>query len=81
MPLSVNLEVISPASQLPWWLGGKESAFNAGDTRDEGLIPGFDPLEEEMYTHSSILAWRIPLQRSLVGYNPSGCKELSRLSN
>ena len=40
VPLSVNLEVISPASQLPWWLGGKESACNAGDTRDVGSIPG-----------------------------------------
>ena len=27
-----------------------------------------DPLEEEMATHSSILAWRIP-QRSLAGYS------------
>ena len=39
---------------------GNESACNAGDTRDVGSIPGFDPLEEEIYTHSSILAWRIP---------------------
>ena len=29
-----------------------------------------DPLEEEMATHSSILAWRIHGQRSLVGYSP-----------
>ena len=29
-----------------------------------------DPLEEGMATHSSILAWRIPGQRSLVGYSP-----------
>ena len=37
---------------------GKESACNAGDL---GLIPGReDPLEKEMATHSSILAWRIP---------------------
>ena len=29
--------------------------------RDSGLIPGWeDPLEEEMATHSSILAWEIP---------------------
>ena len=35
----------------------KESACNAGDL---GLIPGFDPLEKGMATHSSILAWRIP---------------------
>ena len=32
-----------------------------GDTGDSGLIPGLgDPLEKEMATHSSILAWRIP---------------------
>jgi len=37
----------------------KESTCNAGDM---GLIPGlgFDPLEEGMATHSSILVWRIP---------------------
>ena len=29
-----------------------------------------------MATHSSILAWRIPRARSLVGYSPWGCKEL-----
>ena len=33
-----------------------------------------DPLEEEMATHSSILAWRIPGQRSLKGCSPWGCK-------
>ena len=32
------------------------------------------PLEEEMATHSSILAWTIP-SRSLVGYSPWGHKE------
>ena len=37
---------------------GKESVCNAGDV---GSIPGSgDPLEKEMATHSSILAWRIP---------------------
>ena len=34
-----------------------------------------DPLEKEMATHSSILAWRIPWQKSLVGYSPWGGKE------
>ena len=29
-----------------------------------------DTLEEEMATHSSILAWEIHGQRSLTGYNP-----------
>ena len=34
-----------------------------------------DPLEKEMATHSSILAWRIRGQRSLASYNPWGHKE------
>ena len=39
----------------------KNKPANSGDSRDVGLIPGLeDPLEEEMATHSSILAWRIP---------------------
>ena len=29
-----------------------------------------DPLEKEMAAHSSILAWKIPRTRSLVGYRP-----------
>ena len=42
----------------PWWLSGKESSCNAGGV---GLILGQeDPLEKEMATHSSILAWGIP---------------------
>ena len=33
----------------------------AGDSGDVGLFPGWeDPLEKEMATYSSILAWRIP---------------------
>ena len=34
-----------------------------------------DPLEEGMATHSSILAWRIPWTKELVGYIPWGRKE------
>ena len=33
------------------------------------------PLEEEMETQSSILAWKIPWTEEPVGYNPWGCKE------
>ena len=51
---------------------GKESAGNAGDL---GSIPGpWYPLEKEMATHSSILAWRIPWT-SLMGKSPWGHKE------
>ena len=35
-----------------------------------------DPLEKEMVTHSSILAWEIPWQRSLAGYSPWGCRRV-----
>ena len=35
-----------------------------------------DPLEEEMTTHSSILAWRIPWTEEPVGYCAWGGKEL-----
>ena len=45
---------------LPWWgSDGKASACNAADL---GLIPGSgrSPLEKEMTTHSSTLAWKIP---------------------
>ena len=34
-----------------------------------------DPLEEEMATHSSILAWRIPMDKE-AWHSPWGCKEL-----
>ena len=34
-----------------------------------------DPLEKRIATHSSILAWRIHGQRSLVGYSPWGDKD------
>ena len=37
-----------------------------------------DCLEKEMATHSSILSWRIPWTRSLVGYSPRGHKESAR---
>ena len=45
---------------LPRWLSGKESPTNAGVARGAGLIPGLGKSpEEEMATHSSILAWEI----------------------
>ena len=39
----------------------KNVPANAGDARDEGLIPGLGRSPgEEIATHSSILAWKIP---------------------
>ena len=40
---------------LPRWLSGKESTYQARSTLGQE-----DPLEKEMATHSSILAWEIP---------------------
>ena len=34
-----------------------------------------DPLEKEMATRSSIIAWKIPWTEILVGYSPRGLKE------
>ena len=46
------------ASQMALVL--KNPPANTGDVRDMGSIHGWkDPLEDDMATHSSILAWRI----------------------
>ena len=51
----------------------KNPPTNAGDTRALGSIPwlGF-PLEEEMASHSSILAWKIPWTEEHGGLQPTG---------
>ena len=43
---------------LPWWLGRKRSHLPMLETRVWSLGQE-DPLEKEMATHSSILAWEI----------------------
>ena len=58
------------------FLGGsdsKESACNAGD-RVQSLGQE-DPLETEMATHSSILAWRIPWIEESGGLQSVGHRE------
>ena len=37
---------------------------------------GEDPLEEEMATHASVLAWKFPGQRYLAGYSLGDHKQL-----
>ena len=57
----VILHYITLHSVFPGGLDGEESACNAGDP---GSIPGSGrPLEEGRATHSSILVWRIPMDR------------------
>ena len=58
---------------------GKESACNAGDITDMGWE---NPLEEGMATHSSILAWRIPMDRGTWRATVRGiAKSWTRLSD
>ena len=46
---------------FPGGSGSQESSCNAEDL---GSLPSWEgPLEEGMVTHSSILAWRIPIDR------------------
>ena len=44
------------------------------ETRVQSLGQG-DPLDEEMATHSSILAWEISWTEKSSGYSPKGLKE------
>ena len=51
----------------------KDVPANAGDVRDVGLILGWeDPLEEDIATHSSILAWKIPWTEKSGGLQSMG---------
>ena len=55
-----------PSGWYPNGSAGEESACNTGDAGDMGSIPGSGrSLEEGMATHSSILAWRIPMDRGV----------------
>ena len=54
----------------------KNPPTNAGDTSS---IPGWEnPLEKEMATHSSILAWEAHEQRSLGGLQPMKLQRVGR---
>jgi len=64
-----------PLFRLLWWL----SHLPMQETRVRSL-GSEDPLEKEMATHSSILAWRIPWTEDLAGYSLWGCKRVG-LSN
>ena len=50
---------------FPGGSDGKASVYNVGDP--DSIAGWEDPLEKEMATHSSVLAWRIQGWGSLVG--------------
>ena len=58
---------------LSWWLSGKESTCNVGSLGQE------EPMEKEMATYYSILAWRIPWIRE-PGRHPKSWTQLSTKS-
>ena len=67
----------SGLSGLPQWLSGKESTCSVGDTGDAGLILGLGrPLEKEMETHSSVLAWKIPCTEEPGGLQSIGSQRV-----
>ena len=56
---------------LPWWLRGKESTCQLQEAWVWSLS-GEDPLEKEMATHSSILAWEISWTEEPGGLQSTG---------
>ena len=55
----------------------KNLPATAGDTRDEGSIPGSeDPPEKEMAPHSSILSWEIPWAEEPGGLQAMGLQRV-----
>ena len=59
---------------IPRWFSGKESACQCR-CMSVWSLGWEDPLEKEMATHSSILAWGIPWTENLAAYSPLGHKE------
>ena len=55
----------------------KNTPANVGDIRDKVQSLGQeDPLEKDMATHSSILAWRIPWTEKLGRLQPTGSQRV-----
>ena len=72
----LNMVTIDRASKVA---SGKESPCNAGDA---GSIPGQeDPLEDEMATHSNILAWKIPPTEEHIRLQSTGLQSQTHLSD
>ena len=64
--LNEETEVIHQVNRINSFPDGSVVNNMPATERDVGLITGLeDPLEKEMATHSSILAWRIPWTEEL----------------
>ena len=63
-----------PALGLPWWLDAKVSA-PMQETQVQSLGQE-DPLEKEMATHSSTLAWKIPWTEGPGGLQSLGMQKV-----
>ena len=62
---------------FPGGSAGKESACNAGDAGDVGLIPGLGRSSgESTATHSRIFAWRIPWTEEPHGLQSKGSQRV-----
>ena len=60
----------------------KNLPANSGDARDVvQSLAWEDPLEKEMATHSSILAWRIPLTEKTGGLHSKQLQSQTKLSD
>ena len=57
----------NPTDGGAWWAAVRGIAKSQTRLSDFTFIFHFHPLEKEMATHSSVLAWRIPGTGSLVG--------------
>ena len=72
--LVAQREIEPVSSDFPGGADGKASAYNAEDL---GLIPGReDPLEKEMATHCSTLAWKIPWTEEHGRLQPMGSQRV-----
>ena len=57
-------------------LRGEQSTWNTEDTGQRvQSLGGEEPLEKEMTTHSSVLAWKIPCTEEPGSYSPRGHKQ------
>jgi len=65
-------ELAPRTTGLARWLRVKNPPANAGDTAFVLFLVWEDPLEKEMATHSSILAWRIPWMEETGGVTVHG---------